>query len=80
MKIGEKYDEISAAKRLEEFRAEQEDFRSPSFETISAFGSNGAIIHYKPSEKTNKVITDQSLYLLDSGGQYKGTNILCVLQ
>ena len=43
-----------------------------SFTAISAFGSNGAVIHYAPSKETNKQITNESLYLLDSGGQYKG--------
>lgn len=43
-----------------------------SFTTISAFGANGAVIHYQPKRETNLQITNQSLYLLDSGGQYKG--------
>ncbi|MCL4135237.1 UNVERIFIED_CONTAM: hypothetical protein GTU68_053881, partial [Idotea baltica] len=68
---GNAWDETSAATRLEEFRSEQENYRSLSFETISAFGSNGAVIHYKPSPQTSKPITKESPYLLDSGGQYK---------
>ncbi|KAB7498778.1 Xaa-Pro aminopeptidase 1 [Armadillidium nasatum] len=71
IKAGNSWNEISAADRLEKFRAEQEYYHSLSFDTISAFGSNGAIIHYSPSPETNKEITNQSLYLLDSGGQYK---------
>ena len=66
------WDEISAVKRVNELRSAQENFKSISFATISAFGSNGAVIHYKPTEATNKKITRDSLYLLDSGGQYKG--------
>jgi len=42
----------------------------PSFTTISGFGSNGAIIHYFPTEATNQGISNMSLYLIDSGGQY----------
>ncbi|XP_026325658.1 xaa-Pro aminopeptidase ApepP-like [Hyposmocoma kahamanoa] len=43
----------------------------PSFETISAAGENGAIIHYTPSEKgEQKLIKKDHMYLLDSGGQY----------
>lgn len=63
--------ELSAAAKLEEFRKEQEDFVGLSFETISASGPNGAIIHYKPSKKTNRAVNLDEIYLCDSGGQYK---------
>lgn len=43
----------------------------PSFETISGSGPNGAIIHYRANEDTNRKITRDELYLVDSGGQYK---------
>ncbi|MPC64109.1 Xaa-Pro aminopeptidase 1 [Portunus trituberculatus] len=69
---GRYWSELSAAQRLGEYREQQEDFVGISFTTISAFGSNGAIIHYAPTKETNKQITNESLYLLDSGGQYKG--------
>lgn len=62
--------EIEAADKSEEFRKMQADYVSLSFDTISAVGSNGAIIHYKPSPETNKVLTDKELFLLDSGAQY----------
>ena len=62
--------EISAAEKLEEFRKESEDYLMPSFETISAYGSNGAIVHYAPTEKTNKKLETKSFLLVDSGGQY----------
>ncbi|MPD03154.1 Xaa-Pro aminopeptidase 2 [Portunus trituberculatus] len=42
-----------------------------SFETISAFGPNGAVIHYRPRQDTKLHITADNLYLVDSGGQYK---------
>lgn len=45
-------------------------FLDLSFETISSIGSNGAIIHYSPTEKDNKVLNNNEIYLLDSGGQY----------
>lgn len=63
--------EIDGASRLEKFRGEQEDFVGLSFDTISASGSNGSIIHYSPQPKTCAVIDPNSLYLCDSGGQYK---------
>ena len=66
-----KVDEIEAAEKLLEFRKASKNFISNSFETISAYGSNGAIIHYKPTKKTSKLIKKDSLYLLDCGAQYQ---------
>lgn len=63
--------EISAAEKLAGFRAEQVDFVGLSFDTISSVGSNAAIIHYKPTPETDRPITNQEIYLCDSGGQYK---------
>lgn len=68
---GNDWDELTAASRLEQFRVEQEHFVSLSFETISAFGPSGSIIHYRPSNTTARKISRDSLYLLDSGAQYK---------
>ena len=44
--------------------------RGDSFNTIAAYGGNGAIIHYKPTEVTSAVLGRDSMFLLDSGGQY----------
>lgn len=63
--------EVTGATKLEELRREQENFVSLSFETISAVGSNGAIIHYRPAEETDRVISNQELYLCDSGAQFR---------
>ncbi|KAJ8920725.1 hypothetical protein NQ315_004864 [Exocentrus adspersus] len=63
--------EISGAKKLLEFRKLQEDFVGESFSTISSVGPHGAIIHYSPDATTDVQITSSSLYLCDSGGQYK---------
>ena len=41
-----------------------------SFPTISSTGSNGAIVHYRATPETNKVLKKGNLYLVDSGGQY----------
>jgi len=65
-------DEIKAAETLLEFRKENPDFLYPSFSTIAGFASNGAVIHYHATTKTNKKISGNSLLLLDSGGQYFG--------
>ncbi|KAF2352830.1 Creatinase N-terminal [Trinorchestia longiramus] len=68
---GREWDEMMAAERLEQFRAEQELFFKPSFNTISAFGPNGAIVHYRPNNETKLAITKDAPYLLDSGGHYQ---------
>lgn len=62
--------EIEVSDRLEAFRAEGEGFRGLSFDTISGAGPNGAIIHYRASPETERVLEPGSLYLLDSGAQY----------
>ena len=59
-----------AADRLEAFRAEGGLLVDLSFDTISGSGPNGAIVHYRVSEATNRVLAPGSVYLVDSGGQY----------
>ncbi|XP_077213779.1 metallopeptidase M24 family protein [Tasmannia lanceolata] len=62
--------EVEVADKLHEFRAKQAGFLDTSFDTISGYGANGAIIHYKPDPKNCSVMGDKNLFLLDSGGQY----------
>ncbi len=63
-------DEITAAKKLESFRAEHHDLRDLSFDSISGAGANGAICHYRVSTETNATLEKGTLFLIDSGGQY----------
>lgn len=63
-------DELSAQARLEAFRRESNLLEDLSFDTISGFGPNGAVIHYRASAATNRPIAPGGLYLVDSGGQY----------
>ena len=65
-----RFDEISAANMLHDFRAEDPLFRGPSFDTISGAGGNGAIVHYRATPDTNKPLLAGPVYLVDSGGQY----------
>jgi Xaa-Pro aminopeptidase len=62
--------EIEAADQLEAFRRPGDHFRGLSFPTISGAGSNGAIVHYRVTPETDKVLEPGSLYLVDSGAQY----------
>jgi Xaa-Pro aminopeptidase len=64
-------DELSAAERLRAFRSEGGLLVDLSFDTISGAGPNGAVVHYKVDAKTNRTIEPNSIYLVDSGGQYR---------
>ncbi|EGC32771.1 hypothetical protein DICPUDRAFT_155235 [Dictyostelium purpureum] len=61
--------EHTVSEKLEQFRRQQTDFVSLSFDTISSINANGAIIHYKPNPETCAKIV-KGMYLVDSGGQY----------
>jgi Xaa-Pro aminopeptidase len=63
--------ELSASDRLESFRKDSGLLEDLSFDTISGAGPNGAVVHYRVEEKTNRPIESGSLYLVDSGGQYR---------
>ena len=63
-------DEINAAMKLDEFRCETGELKDISFDTISAAGPHGAVVHYRPTTTTNLKLKPRSLYLIDSGGQY----------
>jgi Xaa-Pro aminopeptidase len=81
LKSGKKLDEVEAADKLEQIRrcslfihadgSTQDLFVGLSFDTISATGPNGAIIHYKPEKETCATIDPKEIYLCDSGAQYK---------
>lgn len=62
--------ELDVVKELESVRAQDPLYRGPSFDTIAGFGSNGAIVHYRAEEHSNKTLESGNLLLLDSGGQY----------
>jgi Xaa-Pro aminopeptidase len=69
-------DEIAAAERLRAFRAEAAakdgmELVDLSFDTISGAGPNGAIVHYRVTPETNRRLESGSLYLVDSGAQYR---------
>jgi Xaa-Pro aminopeptidase len=61
---------MSAADKLQACRQEAGDLRDLSFDTISGAGPNGAVVHYRVSEETNRTLEANSVYLVDSGGQY----------
>ena len=65
-----KITEVSAQNKLEKYKKQNKNYLYPSFNTISGFGGNGAIVHYRSNNNTNKEIKGNNLYLLDSGSQY----------
>jgi len=64
-------DEIAAALKLESFRLALPELRDLSFESISAAGPNGAFPHYRVNTASTRKLERGSLYLVDSGGQYR---------
>jgi len=66
-----KITEIEAKNKLQKFRKLNKNYLFPSFDTIAGSGANGAIVHYRVSKKTNRIINKNDLFLCDSGGQYK---------
>lgn len=62
--------ELAAAQHLDALRAADTLARGPSFPTISGAGPNGAIVHYRVTEGSDRALKQGELYLVDSGGQY----------
>ncbi len=67
----EKITECSAADYLEELRKQQKNFIELSFETISAYGANAAMMHYQAKLGVDALLKQEGLYLVDSGGHYR---------
>ncbi len=62
--------EIDIARKLEACRSATGTLEDISFDTIAGSGPNGAIVHYRVSEDTNRRLVPGDLMLVDSGGQY----------
>jgi Xaa-Pro aminopeptidase len=67
--------EIRAVNALEAFRARvgeslQNPLKDISFDTISGAGEHGAIMHYRVTTETDRVLEPGELFLIDSGAQY----------
>jgi Xaa-Pro aminopeptidase len=62
--------ETEVCEKLLQLRSAHPLFLEPSFATISGSGPNGAIVHYRVSQASNRALKSGELFLLDSGGQY----------
>ncbi len=67
---GRLHDEAALSDRLGELRSQGEAFRDFSFDTISAAGPNAALCHYNHRNGEPAPLQMDSVYLVDSGGQY----------
>ena len=66
--------EMSAADKLLEFRKAADDFIEVSFDTISAYKENAALMHYEPGHDHEVELKPEGMLLVDSGGHYyRGT-------
>lgn len=65
-----KITEISASDYLEERRKEQALFVDLSFDTISAYGANAAMMHYTATLESDTELQPKGFLLVDSGGHY----------
>jgi Xaa-Pro aminopeptidase len=63
--------EIETVEALESFRREGGLLKDISFPTIAGTGPDGAIVHYRVTLGTNRLISAGELFLIDSGGQYE---------
>ncbi len=66
-----KITEFDAQNKLESLRRKSSKYLYPSFDTIAGTAANGAIVHYRATKKTAKIIKKKDIFLCDSGGQYK---------
>lgn len=74
VKNGEPVTECSAAEYLDGLRSRISDYIELSFETISAYNENAAMMHYHAEKETCSALQAQGMLLVDSGGQYlRGT-------
>src|SRR5690606_7507097 len=62
--------EIAIVEQLETLRRESGQLADISFETIAGAGPNGAIVHYRVTNATNRTLVPGDLMLVDSGAQY----------
>lgn len=62
--------EYEAELKLREFRKLSKDYIYDSFETISAYEKNAAMMHYHGSEENSSTIKNSGFLLVDSGAQY----------
>lgn len=64
--------EYDCMQKCDELRLSQDGCMDISFDTIVAYGSNAAMMHYSCDEKNSAAVLPQGMLLTDCGGQYPG--------
>jgi Xaa-Pro aminopeptidase len=62
--------ELDVVSKLESLREATGALKDLSFDTIAGAAANGAIVHYRPTQRLAKRLERGSLLLVDSGAQY----------
>ena len=62
--------EITTSDYLEDRSTEQENFLDLSFDTISAYQANGAMMHYSATKESCAELKPEGFLLVDSGAHY----------
>lgn len=62
--------EMGVDDKLTALRSEDPAYVEKSFETIAAYESHGAIVHYEPTADSDVKLRPEGLLLLDCGAQY----------
>lgn len=62
--------EMGVDDKLTALRSEDPTYVEKSFETIAAYESHGAIVHYEPTAESDIELRPEGLLLLDCGAQY----------
>lgn len=62
--------EYDICQKVETLRKMGNTFVKRSFDTIAGYNGNGAIVHYRPSEKSTATLKPSGMVLVDSGGNY----------
>ena len=58
-----KISELEAEKKLESFRKKSKNYLYPSFNTIAGSGPNGAIVHYRATKDSNRLIKKRYFFM-----------------
>lgn len=66
----EEITEISAVNKLKKLRSKQENYIGTSFDTIAGYKEHAAMMHYQPNKESQYTLTNEGMFLVDSGGQY----------
>ncbi len=66
----DKLTEYDCVKKLKEIRSSDKYFVDESFASITGYGKNAAIVHYKSDENEVNPLAKKGFLLVDSGGQY----------